>query len=124
MPLSIVRVSGLALIEKLETVTDNRTSCTSVPLVPVTSTPYVPGLVEGATWIVSMDVCPGLIVVGLGLAVRPMSAVAVRSTGELNPFSAVMDIVEVLEAPAAIVGDDGLAEIVKSGPTIVTVTIV
>jgi hypothetical protein len=124
VPLSIVRVFGVAVIAKLATFTDNDTSCVSVPLVPVTSTLYVPGLMEGATWIVSVDVCPGVIDGWLRLGVKPELAVTVKSTGELNPLMAVTDTDDVLEEPAWIVRDEGVAEMLKSGPRIVTVIVV
>jgi hypothetical protein len=74
---------------------------------------------------VSVDVVAGgVIVVGRNVGVRPVGADAVRSTGLLNPLSAATVIVEVLEPPAVIVREVGLADRVKSGPTTFTSTVV
>jgi hypothetical protein len=80
--------------------------------------------VSVATCMVSVDVPPGLTVVGLRVGVSPWSAVAVRSTDDENPLSPVMDIDDTLEEPAWTVRDPGVADILKSGPRIVTVIIV
>jgi hypothetical protein len=71
-----------------------------------------------------VDIPPELTVVGLRVAVSPWSAVAVRSTDDENPLSPVMDIDDVSEEPAWIVRDPGVADILKSGPRIVTETVV
>ena len=74
---------------------------------------------------VSVDVVAGgVIVVGRNVGVRPVGADAVRSTGLLNPLSAVIVIVEVLELPAVTIRDPGLEETEKSGPTTPTSMVV
>jgi len=79
----------------------------------------------GSTAMVSVDVVAGGgIVVGRNVGVRPVGADAVRSTGLLNPLSAVIVIVKVLELPAVIIRDARLEETEKSGPTTLTSMVV
>jgi hypothetical protein len=73
---------------------------------------------------VKVDVEGGVTGVGRKTIVRPGGPSAVRSTGPLNPTRGLMVMVDVWEPPAVIVRVDGLVEIVKSGPTTVTITVI
>lgn len=59
---------------------------------------------------------------GVKIAVMPVDAVAVRSTGLLKPPMGLTVIVDVFDPPAVIVREAELVDTVKSGPTTVTVT--
>jgi hypothetical protein len=61
-------------------------------------------------------------VVGLKVGVIPVDEVAVRATALLKPPTGLTLTVEVFEPPAVIVSEVGAADMVKSGPTTVTVT--
>jgi hypothetical protein len=76
----------------------------------------------GSTATVRTDVPGGVTVVGANVVVRPVGAVAVRSTGLLKPPTGFTVIVEVCEPPPVIVTEAGLGDTVKSGPTTFTVT--
>lgn len=76
----------------------------------------------GSAAIVRRDVVGGVIVVGANVGVRPLGAVAVRSTGLLKPPIVLRVIVDVLESPGVSSSEAGLGVTVKSGPTTVTVT--
>jgi len=70
---------------------------------------------------VRVDVVGGVMVAGLKAGVIPAGAVAVRVMGLLNPPMGLMMIVDVFEPPAVIVREAGLVDMVKSGPTTITV---
>lgn len=88
--------------------------CVREPLVAVIVIVKVPGTAFAATLSVSVDV----VVVGLGLklAVTPEGKPdALRVTEPVNPFSGVIVMVDVPEAPRLMVRVEGLAERLKSG---------
>jgi hypothetical protein len=57
------------------------------------------------------------------VTVIPGSEVAVKVTGLVNPPEGVTEIVEVSDAPAVMVRDEGEADRVKSGPVTTTITV-
>ncbi len=71
---------------------------------------------------VSFAAWDGVILEALRVGVSPAGEVAVRLIVPENPFRAVAVIVEFALDPAVMVGDEGLADREKSGPTTVTVT--
>ena len=75
-----------------------------LPLVPVTVNGYVPGAVDGSTWMVNVEFTEpsagGVIDVGLRVAVTPDgSPLTLNSMGELKPCIDVAVIVEEPEFP-------------------------
>jgi len=89
------------------------------PLVPFTSTVYVPATPELT---VRIEVPEPRIVPVLKIAVRPVEGVVVTEMVPANPFNAEIVMVEVPEMPVMRARVDGLAETMKS--TTVNVAVV
>jgi len=74
---------------------------------------------------VSVAVLEPVTLVGLMIAPMPGEGVTVKETTPENPLSEVTVIVEVPEAPGAIIRLEGVAEMEKSGtPVPETVTVI
>ena len=85
--------------------------CTSVPLVPVTVSEYVPAVVD---WQDTVAVPEPVTLVGeIAPQVRPLGTVSVRLTVPVNPLIAVTVIVEVADVLMTTAAGD-VATIVKS----------
>jgi hypothetical protein len=91
--------------------------------IPVIATLYVPGGVDGAVAIVSVDVAEpfstGVIEVGLKEQEAPVgNPEQVSATAEVKPFSELIVIVDVADWPTSTgVGLNDVAVIEKSGAT-------
>ena len=88
--------------------------CVIPPLVPVTVTEYVPGVAVPADS-VSVEVPPEATLAGLKLLEAPVGRpLAVSATVPANPPLPAIEMLEVLDAPPAVVNDPGLADRLKS----------
>lgn len=123
-PASMVTLAGDAEIEKSVgafTVTVTVAEWDSVPLVPVTITVNVLGVLPLQ---LSVDVPEPVRLVGLSVHVKPAGeTVAVSETIPLNPLSAVTEMVEVPLPPWVKLKLVGLAAIAKSCTVTVTVAL-
>ena len=109
-------------IPMLATMTETPTEWDSVPLDPVTCTEKVPVMLAP---MVRVAVPEPVMLVGFMTAPIPLEWARVSKTVPENPLTEVTVIVEVPEAPGAIVRLEGVAEMEKSGtPVPETVTVI
>lgn len=88
--------------------------CVIPPLVPVTVTVYVPAAAVPADS-VSVEVPPDATLAELKLLEAPAGTpLAVSATVPANPPLPAIEMLEVLDAPAAVVNDPGLVDRLKS----------
>ena len=116
-----MREAGVGVIVKLDTLIVTVTVWLSSPLVPSTSTLYVPGMVSAATDRISSAPAEDVIVETLNDVTKSsVDGIAVRLTVPENPLRAVSVIIELELEPSWTVSGEGVAESEKSGPITVT----
>jgi hypothetical protein len=123
-PVSAVTAIGVALIVKFDTVYVTVALWVRLPLVPVTVTVYVPAIVEEHD---STDawLAPRTILLGVRLQVSPdEDTEEVSATAPVKPCTGAAVMVDGPAAPEGTFTVEGLADTVKSGGGIVTVTVI